>query len=158
MLRVTFSTLNIFIILSNVTSHPFLLFFSYFFSKIFILLFAHFCDLIFKFFKNLFIFIYLFLAVLGLCCCAWAFSSCSEQGLLFLGVCGPLLAVASLVAEHRLQAHGLQQLWCAGSVVVACGLQSSSSVVVHGLSCSAACGIFLDQGSNPRPLHWQADY
>ena len=26
----------------------------------------------------------------------------------------------------------------------------------HGLSCSAACGIFLDQGSNPCPLHWQA--
>ena len=23
--------------------------------------------------------------------------------------------------------------------------------------CSAACGIFPDQGSNPRPLHWQAD-
>ena len=30
-------------------------------------------------------------------------------------------------------------------------------VVAHGLSCSTACGIFLDQGSNPRPLHWQAD-
>ena len=27
----------------------------------------------------------------------------------------------------------------------------------HGLSCSAACGIFPDQGSNPCPLHWQAD-
>ena len=26
-----------------------------------------------------------------------------------------------------------------------------SVVVVHRLSCSAACGIFLDQGSNPRP-------
>ena len=24
---------------------------------------------------------------------------------------------------------------------------------VHGLSCSVACGIFLDQGSKPRPLH-----
>ena len=35
---------------------------------------------------------------------------------------------------------------CAGSVVVA-----------HGLSCSAACGILPDQGSNPCPLHWQAD-
>ena len=29
--------------------------------------------------------------------------------------------------------------------------------MVHGLSCSAACGIFLDQGLNPCPLHWQAD-
>ena len=25
------------------------------------------------------------------------------------------------------------------------------------LSCSVACGIFPDQGSNPCPLHWQAD-
>ena len=30
-------------------------------------------------------------------------------------------------------------------------------VVVQGLSCSAACGLFLDQGTNPRPLHWQVD-
>ena len=66
--------------------------------------------------------------------------------------------VASPVAEHELQAHGLQQLWHSGSVVVACRLQSTASVVVaHGLSCSMACGIFLDQGSNPCPLHWQAD-
>ena len=35
---------------------------------------------------------------------------------------------------------------CAGSVIAA-----------HGPSCSAACGIFPDQGSNPRSLHWQAD-
>ena len=35
---------------------------------------------------------------------------------------------------------------CAGSVVVA-----------HGPSCSVACGIFPDQGSNACPLHWQAD-
>ena len=26
-----------------------------------------------------------------------------------------------------------------------------------GLSCSVACGIFLHQGSNSSPLHWQAD-
>ena len=44
------------------------------------------------------------------------------------------------------------------SVVVARRLQSAGSVVVaHGLRCSAACGIFPDQGSNPCPLHWQAD-
>ena len=33
-----------------------------------------------------------------------------------------------------------------------------SVVVVHGLSCSIACGIFPDLGSNLCPLHWQADY
>ena len=43
----------------------------------------------------------------------------------------------------------------AGSVVVAHGLQSAGSVVVmHRLSCSAACGIFPDQGLNLCPLHW----
>ena len=54
------------------------------------------------FFFDKFIFIYLFLAVLGLRCCAQAFSSCGEWGLLFVAVHGLLIAVASLVAEHRL--------------------------------------------------------
>ena len=45
--------------------------------------------------------LFLFLAVLGLCCCVWAFSSCGQQGLLFVVVRG-LIAVASLVAEHGL--------------------------------------------------------
>ena len=47
-------------------------------------------------------FIYLFLAALGLCCCARAFSSCVEQGLLFIVVRGLLIAVASFAAEHEL--------------------------------------------------------
>ena len=55
------------------------------------------------FFKNKFIlFIYLFLAALGLRCCARAFSSCGERGLLFVAVLGLLIVVASLVAEHGL--------------------------------------------------------
>ena len=53
-----------------------------------------------NFLKNKFI--YLFLAALGLCCCAWTFSSCGERGLLFVAVRGLLTAVASLVAEHEL--------------------------------------------------------
>ena len=32
-----------------------------------------------------------------------------------------------------------------------------SVVVVHGLSRPVASGIFQDEGSNPCPLHWQAD-
>ena len=63
-------------------------------------------------------------------------SSCGRRGLLFFAAHGLLVAVASLVAEHG--------LWSTGSVAVA-----------HGLSCSAAWRIFLDQGSNPWPLHWQ---
>ena len=50
----------------------------------------------------LILFIYLFLAALGLHCCAWAFSSCGERGLLFVVVHGLLIAVVSLVAEHGL--------------------------------------------------------
>ena len=83
-------------------------------------------------------YLYLFLAVLGLHFCARAFSSCGKRGPLFIAVCGPLTVAASPVAEHDSRR--------AGSVVVA-----------HGPSCSAARGIFPDQGSNPCPLHWQAD-
>ena len=43
-----------------------------------------------------------FLAALGLCCCTQAFASYGEWGLIFVAVCGLLIAVASLVAEHGL--------------------------------------------------------
>ena len=76
--------------------------------------------------------------MLGLRFCVRAFSSCSKWGPLFIAVRGPVTIAASLVAEHRLQT---------------CRLSS----VAHGPSCSAACGILPDQGSNPCPLHWQAD-
>ena len=46
--------------------------------------------------------IYLFLAVLGLCCRAQFFSSYAERGVLFVAVCRLLIAVASLVVEHGL--------------------------------------------------------
>ena len=42
-------------------------------------------------------------------------------------------------------------LWSTGS------RRAGSVVVAHGPSCFAAFGIFPDQGSNPRALHWQAD-
>ena len=74
--------------------------------------------------------------MLGLCCCAWAFSSCSKQGLLFIVMHRLLNVMAFFVAEHRSRALGL------------------SVVVMHRLSCSVAGGVFLDQGSNPRTLHW----
>ena len=84
------------------------------------------------------LFIYLFLSVLGLRFCARAFSSCGKRGPLFIAVRGSLTIAASLVGST-----GSRR---AGSVIVA-----------HGPSCSVACGIFPDQGSNPCPLHWQAD-
>ena len=47
-------------------------------------------------FKNLFRLHWVFVAAYGL------FSSCDEWGLLFVAVHGLLIAVASLVVEHRL--------------------------------------------------------
>ena len=55
-----------------------------------------------SFFKKIVLFIYLFLAALGLRCCSQAFSSCGERGLLFVAFCGLLIAVASLAVEHGL--------------------------------------------------------
>ena len=66
----------------------------------------------------------------------------------------------SLVAASR----GHSSSWCAGLSLLrplllwSTGSRCAGSVVVaHGPSCSAACGIFPDQGSNRCPLHWQAD-
>ena len=48
----------------------------------------------------IYIYSFFFLAALGLHCCMQAFSSCGEQGLLFVVVRRLLIAVASLAAEH----------------------------------------------------------
>ena len=76
--------------------------------------------------------------MLGFRFCAWAFSSCGERGPLFIAVRG-----LSLLRPLLLRSTSSGRT---GSVVVA-----------HGPSCSEACGIFPDQGSNPCSLHWQAD-
>ena len=54
------------------------------------------------FVESFFCFFGFFLAALGLHGCARAFSSCGEQGLLFIALHGLLIAVTSLVAEHGL--------------------------------------------------------
>ena len=77
------------------------------------------------------LFIYLFMAALGLRCCMRAFSSRSERGLLFVAVCGLLTAVACLCCGARV-------LGTWASVVVAHGLSSCSSwALERGLS---SCG------------------
>ena len=90
------------------------------------------------FLKNCFKFIYLFL----LC---WVFVS--VQGLSLVaasgGHCSSRCAGLSPSRPLLLRSTGSRR---AGSVAVA-----------HGLNCSTACGILPDQGSNPCPLHWQAD-
>ena len=68
--------------------------------------------------------------MLGLRCCVRAFSSCGEQGLLFVAVRGLLIAVVLL-----LRSTGSR---CAGSVVAACTLRSCGS---WALECRlSSCG------------------
>ena len=64
------------------------------------------------FFKNIFYYCFLFLAVQGLCCHAWAFSSCGEQGLLC--ICGGRAShcVAPLLWSMGFRAHCLS---CCGA-------------------------------------------
>ena len=66
------------------------------------------------------LFIYLFLAVLGPCCCTPAFSSCGERGLLFR--CGAWASHCGGFSCCRARALSA---WA--SVVVACGLSSCGS-------------------------------
>ena len=92
------------------------------------------------FFFNIYLFIYLF--NLWLC---WV----------LISVRGPSLVVAS-GGHSSSRCVGLSLLWplllrSTGS------RRAGSATAAHGPSCSVACGILPDQGSNPRPLHWQAD-
>ena len=91
----------------------------------------------FSFFKFIYLFIYFWLC--------WVFVS----------VRGLSLVVASGGhASSRCAGLSLSRLlllWSTGS------RRAGSVVVAHGPSCSMARGIFPDQGSNPCPLHWQAD-
>ena len=73
-----------------------------------------------------------FLAVLGLRCYAQAFSSCGERGL--LSGCSVWTSPCTGFSGH--EARALEQV--------------ASVVLVGRLSCSAACGIFLDLGFNVR--------
>ena len=94
-------------------------------------------SLLFFFFKFIYLCIYLFMYVFIYLWLCWVFVS--VQGLSLVAASGghssSRCAGRSLSRPLLLQSTGSRR---AGSVVVA-----------HGLSCSAACGIFPDQGSNP---------
>ena len=78
--------------------------------------------------------------------CAWVFSSCSEWGLLFTGVHGLLVVVASLVAERGLWA-GRRNSW---GTVALCphgmwdlprpGIEPVSPALADGLSTTGPPG------------------
>ena len=77
------------------------------------------------------------------------------MAVLGLHFCARALVVAS-GGHSSSQCAGLSLSW--PLLLRSTGSRRASSVIVtNGLSCSAARGIFPDQGSNPCPLHWQAD-
>ena len=92
--------------------------------------------------SGLFLFFLLLFYYLWLC---WVFVAVRGLSLVVAsgGHSSSRCAGLSLLRPLLLRSTGSR---CAGSVVVA-----------HGPSCSAACGIFPDQGWNPCPLHWQVD-
>ena len=83
--------------------------------------------------------------------------------LYIFGCAGSLLLLglfSSCVEWGRFSSCSARAFPCCGfSCCRAWALRCVSSVVmVHGLSCPVACGIFPDQRWNPSPQHWQADY
>ena len=71
------------------------------------------------------------------------FSSCSKQGLL-----------SSCVRASHFRGFS----YCRADALECVGFGScGSQTLEHRLSCSAVCGIFLDQGLNSCLLHWQAN-
>ena len=102
------------------------------------------------FFKKKIIIYFIFGCAGSHCCMSFSLFAASRAHSLVVVRRLPT-AVVSLVPEHGLQGLGI-------SAVVAPRLWSTGLMVaVHRLSCSVACGILLDQGSNPCLLHWQAD-
>ena len=94
---------------------------------------------LFFFLINLFIYLFIYLWLCWVFVSVRGFSPVAASGGHFSSRCAGLSLSRPLL------------LWSTGS------RRAGSVVVAHGPSCSAACGIFPDQGSNPCPLHWQAD-
>ena len=81
---------------------------------------------------------------------------------IYLWLCWVLVSVRGLSLVVASGGHSSSR--CAGLslsrplLLRSTGSRRAGSVTVaHGPSRSVACGIFPDQGSNPCPLHWQAD-
>ena len=64
------------------------------------------------------------------------------------------LCELELLSSCHMQASHCDGLSCCGAWALG---HVGLIVAAHGLSCSAACGIFPDQGSNPCLPHWQVD-
>ena len=104
---------------------------------------------------------YLFLAMLGLRCFVWSFSALVVASrTLCCGVWASYCAGFSCCQAQDVECTGVsgcsmwvQELQRVGSECMGFSSGGTGSVgVVHGLICSAACRIFLDQASNPPAL------
>ena len=100
--------------------------------------------LIFYFFNTILVCLHSFLMYVCMYGCVGSSFLC--EGFLQLWQAGATLHRSAWASHYRGLSLPSTGSRCAGSVIVA-----------HGPSCSAACGIFPDQGSNPCPLHQQAD-
>ena len=83
-------------------------------------------------------------------------------GFIYLWLCWVFISVRGLSLVAASGGHSSSR--CAGLslswplLLRSTGSRRAGSVTVaHGPSCSTACGIFPDQGSNPCSLRWQAD-
>ena len=114
-----------------------------------------------QFYVFLVLILILFLAVLNLHCCRLVPLAVVSRSYSVAAVCWLLLLwsmVSGVLRASVVAAHRVSSCSFVGSVVTAPGLQSRGSVLVtRELTCSAACGIFPDQGSNQCLLHWQGD-
>ena len=88
---------------------------------------------------------------LGLHCCAWAFSGCSEQGLLSAAVLRLLSGVAPLGAEHRPGVRGLRG--CSTWAELPCSMWNPPGPGIKPVSPALADG-FLSISWNTRRVQW----
>ena len=102
----------------------------------------------------------------GFCCCCFLIFYL----LIYFWLCWVFVSVRGLSLVTASRGHSSSRCWghsssrCAGLslsrplLLRSTGSRCAGSVVVaHRPSCSAARGIFPDQGLNPCPLHWQTD-
>ena len=95
-------------------------------------------NLLFYFFKN-FIYLFIYLWLCWVFVSVWGLSPVAASG----GHSSTRCAGLSPPRPLPLRSTGSRR--------------AGSAIVAHRPSRFAACGIFPDQGSNPCPLHWQAD-
>ena len=99
-------------------------------------------------------------SVLSLCCCAWAFSSCGEQGRLFscstqASYCGGFTRGAQALGPEGFCSCGLwaQQLWLADSSTGLAAPQHVGSSQTRDQTCAPCIGRWILVHCTSREVH-----